>query len=270
MTKTAVVIPVIQLKFLPECLDSIESAGIPEGTVFCVVNDGNPQLVGKLETLIGNRAWLEVHHLKKNLGFSGANNAGWRHLIEKYPSVKYLGSLNNDTLCKEGWLPPLLDVLERNPLAGIVGPKMQVIDRTCFGLRRFRLLRRVIDKWNLWKLPGMSRLRIYSTWKFGDWDVPMIPDLADIEEDSETELIGGFCVIGRRSLLEAVGMFDEEYRNSCEDVDLSLKTTRAGYKLIVVAKSLVFHHEGASRYKRGTNTNLSLSKEVLRRRWENA
>ena len=51
------------------------------------------------------------------------------------------------------------------------------------------------------------------------------------------------CLIFKKEIFEASGGFDEGYINGFEDVDLCLKLSEAGYRLIFNPKSIIFHFE---------------------------
>lgn len=244
--ETGIIIPIIHLKYLRGCLRSIEKAGRLSNVKICIVNDGNLSIRETLEKRYKNIPWIDVVNLDINHCFAGANNEGWRYLLETYPDIKYLGTLNSDTLCRPGWLTALLKKLESDSEIGMVGPLMEVPEK------RF-----------LW----FKRNAPYSTWKLGDSQQPLILDKRTIAKDTEVEVFSGYCLVARAKLLQQVGMFTEEYRNSCEDIDLCLKIRRAGYKIVVVKDSVVLHYGGASRYLDHANTDIDFSKKLLTKRW---
>ena len=243
---TGFIIPVIHLKYLRGCLQSIKKAGRPSNVKFCIVNDGNLSIRKTLEKRYKNVSWIDVVNLKTNHRFAGANNAGWQYLLETYPDIRYLGTLNSDTYCRAGWLSALLKTLESDPKVGMVGPIMEVPEK-CF----------------LW----FKKIEPYATWKLGNRQQPLVLDKKRISENAEVEAFSGYCLIARAKLLQQVGMFTEEYRNSCEDVDICLKIRRAGFKIVVVKDSVVLHYGGASRYSVKANTDIEFSKKLLEKRW---
>jgi GT2 family glycosyltransferase/tetratricopeptide (TPR) repeat protein len=63
------------------------------------------------------------------------------------------------------------------------------------------------------------------------------------EPDVEVDMLVGFCLAVRRSVLDEVGLFDERFGlGMFEDNDLCYRIRRAGYKLVVSSKSFVHHH----------------------------
>lgn len=51
----------------------------------------------------------------------------------------------------------------------------------------------------------------------------------------------GFCMMVRRSTLDEVGGIDEEFKTG-DDIDLSIRFTKAGYHMIVDGSIFVYHH----------------------------
>jgi GT2 family glycosyltransferase len=50
----------------------------------------------------------------------------------------------------------------------------------------------------------------------------------------------------RRSVLEVVGFFDEDFFAYMEDIDLALRINKAGYTCLYVPTAVVYHHGSAS------------------------
>ncbi len=64
-------------------------------------------------------------------------------------------------------------------------------------------------------------------------------------EDIETDMLVGFCLAVRRSVLNEIGGFDERFGlGTFEDNDLCYRIRRAGYRLVIAANSFV-HHSGS-------------------------
>jgi hypothetical protein len=59
--------------------------------------------------------------------------------------------------------------------------------------------------------------------------------------------VSGACWLARRSVLEAVGLFDERFFLYTEDVDLCARVRIAGHRVAFVPSAVVRHIRGASR-----------------------
>jgi len=54
-------------------------------------------------------------------------------------------------------------------------------------------------------------------------------------------MLPGLCCSYRKAVLVKVGGFDEEYRTNGEDVDIGIRLTKAGFRLIYLPDVGVFH-----------------------------
>ncbi len=62
-----------------------------------------------------------------------------------------------------------------------------------------------------------------------------------LEEDRFVNFVGDKCDAYRRSILEEIGGFDQSFKVANEDVDISEKIRRSGYRLVVDHKAKVRH-----------------------------
>jgi len=210
--------------------------------IICIVNDGNPDIA----RFLAEHTWPEnvvTLNLPENRRFAGANNAGWKYLTHKFPSIRYLGTINDDTIPRAGWLDALAHALGKYPQTALAAPVLET-NQGWFGTRRD-----------------------YATWQLGDADTPLVCSSNRIKADTFVSAAGGFCFLARRDALEDVGYFDERYHNSCEDADLCIKLISKNWRIVVCKDSRVFHYGGASRYLEGTNTDLDKSHALLAEKW---
>lgn len=237
-----IVVPIYQKQFICKLVQQIMELGSTSSFVICIVNDGNPDV----EHLLAEHTWPEnviTLNLPENRRFAGANNSGWKHLTDKFPSVKYLGTINDDTVPHAGWLDALVDALEKYPQTALAAPSMET-DQGWLGTRRN-----------------------YATWQLRNADIPVVCSCNQIKADTFVPVVSGFCFLARRDALEDVGYLDERYRNSCEDVDLCLKLISKNWRIVVCKDSRVFHYGGTSRYLKGANTDIGKSHALLAEKW---
>lgn len=238
--KIGLVIPVVQTTFVLGLVKRLLKGCRRTDLAICIVNDGKEEVAS---FMAGRTLPAQVHllDLPENRRFAGANNAGWRHLIGLYPSLAYLGSINDDTIPAPGLVEGLVSRLEEHPRTAVAMPVMLI------GNRIFP--------------------RSYAVWKLGSADVPMMPLHHKIASDTFASAINGFCFMATREALEEVGFFDERYSNSCEDVDLALKLLSCNWRIIVSKETRVYHHEAQSRYQTGSGTDLDASHQLLLEKW---
>lgn len=237
-----IVIPVCKIRFIHQLVLKILCTVKREDFVVCIVNDGSIEVSNYLKKHTMPKNVITIN-LSENYGFAGANNAGWKHLLYHYPSIKYLGSINDDTIPFDGWLDKLVAALKRHSRAAAAMPVMQVRSK-------------------IWGFKENI-----ATWLLNDAVTPMVVDKRKITEDTFVPVMNGFSFLALREALQEVGYFDENYRNSCEDVDLSIKFITTGWRMVVCSDSLVFHFGGQSRFKKQSNTDILFSHQLLSRKW---
>jgi len=177
---------------------------------------------------------------KENLGFAKACNQGYA-----LSSGKYVLFLNPDTILAEDCLGVCIDFFEQHANAGAIGVKM--LD----GHGRFlKESRRSFPSpaTSLYKLFGLSRLfpksRIFSRYHLGHLDATA---------NHEVDVLAGAFMMVRRKVLKEVGCFDERFFMYGEDVDLSYRIQKAGYKNFYVAQTSIVHFKGESTKKGSLN-----------------
>lgn len=71
----------------------------------------------------------------------------------------------------------------------------------------------------------------------------------------ETDMLVGFCMLVRKSVLDEVGLFDEQFGIGLfEDNDLSYRMRRAGFRLHIVLSSFI-HHSGSKTFEELAHRN---------------
>ena len=239
------VIPIIQTKYIFALLKQIKQTIHENKVIICVVNDGNLKIKKHLTTNLPKE--VEFLNLGENLCFAGANNAGWELLINKYPAIKYLGTINDDTIPQNKWLDNLVQSMEDNTTVAACSPVM------------------ITNRKNIFS----TKVIYASTWKLGNGKNPMVLDKEKITTDTHVSVLGGFCFLAKAEALFQIDYFDERYKNSCEDIDLCLKLRKINWDLMVSSNSFVIHKCGKSRFKSNTNTKISQSRELLLSTWGN-
>lgn len=161
----------------------------------------------------------------ENVGFGRAHNQVLKDLDTKYVLI-----LNPDTEVRPGVIQTMISYMEDNPGIGtstceVVLPNGQV-DLTAhrgfptpYAALRYFLLK---DE----SLYHLSKL--------------------DLHTIHEVDAISGSFMLTRRSVLNKVGLFDEDYFMYSEDIDLCYRIKQAGYKVMYVPTISIIHHKGVS------------------------
>lgn len=239
----SIIIPVYnQWEYTYKCIKSIyeNTLGVPYEII--VADDVSDDETIYIKKTIKN---LIVVRNKKNLKFVLNNNNA-----AKYAKGKYIHFLNNDTLVHPNWLTSLLEILEKDKNAGIVGSKLVYPDG------KLQEAGGII--WN-----------DASGWNYGRLDDPDKPEYNYLRE---TDYISGASFLIKKEIWEELNGFDELFIPAYyEDTDLAFRARAKGYKVIYQPLSIVTHFEGISN---GKNLNEGLKKyqvenaQKFKHRWK--
>lgn len=224
--------------FLEQCLYSVKKASENlDVEIFVVDNnsvDGSTQLIKEKfpdVTLIKN---------DKNLGFSKANN-----LAIKRAKGRYILLLNPDTVVEEDTFEKTIGFMDSNADAGGLGVKM--IDGKGNFLPESK--RGLPTPWvAFYKMFGLSGLFPRSK-KFGKYHLSYI----DKNKIAEIDIISGAFFLIRKSVLKITGLLDENFFMYGEDIDLSYRILKAGYKNYYFPETTIIHYKGESTKKGSLN-----------------
>lgn len=239
MVKLSIIIVNYNVKhFLEQCLISVYNAiQNISSEVFVVDNnsvDGSCTMVKErfpLVNLIEN---------KDNRGFSYANNQA----IKK-ASGEYILLLNPDTVVEEDSFEKCIRFLDKKPEAG--GLTVKMIDgKGKFLPESKRALPTPIVAF--YKIFGFASLFPKSK-RFAKYYLGHLSN----EEINEIEILPGAFMLMRKETLEKTGYLDEDYFMYGEDIDLSYKITKAGYKNYYFPETTIIHYKGESTKKGSLN-----------------
>ena len=90
-------------------------------------------------------------------------------------------------------------------------------------------------------------------------------------QDSEVDMLVGFCLAVRKSVLNEIGGFDERFkRGMFEDNDLSYRMRREGHRLVISSRSFVHHHGSRSLNRSGEDTGSLFQRNKIEfdRKWK--
>src|SRR4029079_10135217 len=75
----------------------------------------------------------------------------------------------------------------------------------------------------------------------------------DPDEIHEVEILAGAFMLMRKSVLDKTGLLDENFFMYGEDIDLSYRIIKAGFKNYYFPKTRIIHYKGESTKKSGVN-----------------
>lgn len=202
---------------LPTCLDSLRNQTYPHVEVI-VADNGSTD--GSLELLASHYAWVRAVALGENLGFTGACNAGI-----KVAQGAFVILLNNDTEVDGHWVEEIVAAFGRHPQAGIVASKMLLFDqRDTFHTAG--------DFIRVNGIPGNR----------GAWQ----KDEGQYDREEEVFSACGGSAAYRRAMLDQIGLLDNGFFFSCEDLDLAWRAQLTGWKCVYNPRAIVYHKLKAS------------------------
>ncbi len=202
---------------LPTCLNALRAQTYRN---FEVIVADNASRDDSLQLLARDYPEVKIVALSENRGFTGGNNAGIR-----MAQGEFIILLNNDTEVDPHWLEEILATFQRHPEAGIVASKMKLFDRR-------DTLHTAGDFYRLDGIPGNR----------GVWEI----DRGQYEREEYVFSACGGSAAYRKSMLEQIGLLDEDFFYSCEDIDLAWRAQLAGWKCVYAPKALVYHKLSAT------------------------
>lgn len=216
--------------YLVQCLESVVRALEDiDGEVWVVDNASTD---GSVEAV--RRHFPEVHIIenKANVGFSRANNQA---ICQAHGDFILL--LNPDTIVSREAFSEALTLMQREPKAGTLGVKMLNRDGS-FALESRRGLPTPLTAF--YKMCGLCRLFPRSR-RFGKYYMQYL----DPREVSKIEVISGAFMLLRKTMLDEVGLLDEDYFMYGEDIDLSYRSMQGGWDNWYVPTTIL-HYKGES------------------------
>ncbi len=202
---------------LPTCLESLRRQTLPDVEVI-VADNGSTD--GSLPLLARDYPEAQVLALEENRGFAGACNAGMRAA-----RGEFIVLLNNDTEADSHWLEEVVAAFERHPEAGLVASKMLLFDQR-------DVFHTAGDFYRVNGVPGNRGVWQHDT---GQYD----------REEYVFNACGGSAAY-RRVMLDQVGLLDEDFFFSCEDVDLAWRAQLTGWRCVYAPRAVVYHKLSAT------------------------
>ena len=200
--------------FLKPCLLSVQEAILPRTDVEVILAD-NRSTDESISVTRQTLPTAKILSLDRNYGFAEANNRA-----AEVAHGEYLVFLNNDTVTDKEWLQKLIEVADSDPSIAICGSRIMFLDskdRINYAGGKITMIGSGYDQ-----RFGMKEERLNNT--------------AHI-----TGYACGASMLVKKSTFHRLGGFDQSYFALCEDVDLSWRAWIAGFKVIHVPTSIVYH-----------------------------
>lgn len=219
-------------------------------SVIIVDNASMDSSLAQIELLTDLPFNLQIIHNPENLGFGAACNQG-----VALAHSEYLLFLNPDTRLFDNSLRVPITFLRRpeNADVGIVGIQLEDennhVARSCARLPTLGMF--FAQALGINRLPGLRHLNIHMV----DW--------AHDRTETVNHVMGAFFLM-RRPLFDILGGFDERFFVYLEDLDLSLRARKIGWRSVYLAEAKAFHAGGGiSRQVKAARLFYSLQSRLL-------
>lgn len=142
----------------------------------------------------------------------------------------YAMLLNSDVEVGEGWLPPLLATLSSDATVGACQPRVRSLrDRKMFDYGG--AAGGLMDRWGFTFCQG----RVFES---------VEEDVGQYDHPRDIFWAVGGAMFLRTACLERTGLMDEGFFMHMEEIDLCWRFHLAGYRLVYVPDSVLYHYNG--------------------------
>ncbi len=203
------------------CIRSIKDVKYPQLSVVLVDNASRD---GTVESVRENFPAVKVIINSENFRFAGGNNVGINYAMQN--KADYVLLLNNDAEVPPDFLSELVRVAESSEDIGMLGPKIYYHDTP----RKIWFAGGRIEFWKGW----VSHIGIREL-DHGQYDIT-----------KDVDYLTGCCLLVKRKVIETVGSLDESYFIYGEDADWCIRASRAGFRLVYVPSSFIWHKVSSS------------------------
>lgn len=205
-------------KVFEDCLKSLSKIDYHNWELIVIDNgskDGSNKLAKKSK-LPAKR--IVVIENNTNSGFVKANNQGY-----SVSKGKYVLLLNNDTKVKNTFLSHLVTKILSDSSVGILQPKIFLMDK-----------RGYLDNAGSF----LTRIGFWYHWGF------LEKDSEEFAKDREIFSAKGACMLIKRSVIEKVGLFDDDFVQYFEETDFCWRVWLSGFRVLYYPKAVIYHKVG--------------------------
>ncbi len=213
-----------------ECLDSLSNLNYLRSQLEVIISDngstdGSQLIIKEKFSNMAKEGWnsLLLIENKENLGASQAINIG---IKQASPRSKFFWILDNDVIVNENALKELTEIALKSKIIGIVGSINYFFDKPS----------------KIW----------YSGWMV-NWKTLYFKPVV-LKEDRGLKYVNVDCVPGcsfliKRDVLLDIGLYDPTFFLYFNEIDLCLRTKKAGYNIVATLHSKTWHKVSSSTRK---------------------
>jgi len=216
MAVSIIIVTYNSAQTIEDCLISLSDQTFKNFEVILVDNNSKDGTVPIIESMKSHFHFpIKTIYHEGNLGFAGGNNRALRYISQ---NCRYVALLNPDAKADSQWLQKLVMEMENNTEIGVCASKILTYDG------------KHIDS------AGIGMPATLKGFNRGEGK--------DIKQYNCKEYVFGACgcaAIYRKKLLDEIGFFDEDFFLIHEDVDICFRAHLAGWKVLFVPESKVYH-----------------------------
>lgn len=198
-------------------LESLRGANLCDAPIVLVDNASTDRSDERLKKRFQE---VELIRLAENRGYTGGCNVGIRWALDRDYDAIFV--MNNDVIVSADFLLPLLEACQDEKV-GMAGGKIL--------------------------LPGEPRqlqsagayINYFIGKTYNRFDGQL--DIGQAEEIIEPDFLCGAAFLITKRLLRVIGGFDEEFFMYYEETDLCLRARKAGFRILYIPHSHVWHCE---------------------------
>jgi GT2 family glycosyltransferase len=219
---------------LKTCLDTVSRAiENLEAEVIVIDNASSDDSISYLQPLFP--AFVFISNAT-NEGFAKANNKAIA-----IAHGEYILFLNPDTTVPHDCFTKCIHFFGNHPDAGAIGVKMINGDGTFLRESKRGFPSPLVSFWKLTGITGMfPRSPLFARYYLGHLNENI---------DHEVDVLSGAFMMVQNVVLRKTGGFDERFFMYAEDIDLSYRIKKAGYRNYYFAGTTITHYKGSSTKK---------------------
>ena len=224
--------------FLGQCLNSVKRAiDNIDAEVFVVDNASSD---GSCDMVREQFGWVKLIASEVNLGFSKGNN-----LAMQQARGEYVLLLNPDTVVAEDTFQKCITFMDAHTDAGALDVRMIDGKGNFLPESKRGLPTPSVAFYKTFGLSAIfSKSKIFNRYHLG---------FLSEHETNEVEILSGAFMFMRKKVLDEIGLLDETFFMYGEDIDLSYRIIKAGYKNFYFADTTIIHYKGESTRKGSVN-----------------
>lgn len=220
--------------YVEQCLHSVISAcNNIDAEILVIDNASSDGSIQYLQPKFSEVIFIEN---KENVGFSKANNQGLQ--IAK---GEYILILNPDTILSEQAIENCISFYNNQKNAGAIGVKMIDGDGNFLPESKRSFPSAMASSW---KMSGMASLfpksGFFNKYALGNLDENAI---------HQVDVLSGAFLFSTKKMLQQQRGFDEDFFMYGEDIDLSYRIQKSGYKNFYLGNNPILHFKGESTQK---------------------